>query len=181
MALEYGPNDDIAREILIDSETIEKRVGELGQILSNDYYNKKPVLVGVLKGSFIFLADLIRELDPDLQAEVDFMAVSSYKGTVSSREPKIEKDLSINIDGRHVIVFEDIVDTGYSFYTLLRILSARNPASLKTCALLSKPNAREIEVPIDYLGFEIENEWVEGYGLDTNQQYRGLPDLWARK
>jgi hypoxanthine phosphoribosyltransferase len=109
------------------------------------------------------------------------MAISSYDGTQSSRQPKIEKDLTIDIEGRNVVVVEDIVDTGYSFNTLLGILAARNPASLKTCALVSKPGRREIEVPIDYLGFEIDNKWVEGYGLDTGQKNRNLPDIWFRK
>lgn len=176
------PNDGVQREILISEEKIAKKVKELGERISEDYKGKKPILVGILKGSFVFLADLFRELNPDLQAQVDFMEISSYgNSTESSRSPKIGKDLSTNIEGRHVIIVEDIVDTGYSFKTLLNILNARNPASLKTCALVSKPDRREVDVPIDYLGFEIENVWIEGQGMDTNQLNRGLKDITYRK
>lgn len=176
------PNDGIERTILIEEEKIAQRVKSLADEISKDYKDKDPILVGILKGSFVFLADLTRELDPDLQVEVDFMEISSYgTGQESSREPKIAKDISTEIQGRHVIVVEDIVDTGYSFDTLLAILRARKPASLKTCALVSKPSRREIEVPIDYLGFEIENVWVEGYGMDTDQKNRDLPDIVYRK
>ncbi|MBI1864122.1 hypoxanthine phosphoribosyltransferase [Candidatus Woesebacteria bacterium] len=140
------------------------------------------MLVGILKGSFIFLADLARKLDPTLQAEVDFMAVTSY-GTdqVSSRNPRIIKDLTTDITKRHVLLVEDIVDTGYSIDTLLGILKARNPASLKVCALVSKPDRREKEVQIDYLGFRIPDVWVEGYGMDTDERNRGLPNIAFRK
>lgn len=176
------PNDGIERVILIDEGKIAQRVKSLADEISQDYRDKNPVLVGILKGSFVFLADLTRELDPDLQAEVDFMEISSYgSGQESSREPKIAKDISTEIQGRHVIVVEDIVDTGYSFDTLLAIIRARKPASLKTCALVSKPSRREVEVPIDYLGFEIENVWVEGYGMDTDQKNRDLPNIVYRK
>jgi len=178
MSHERLPNDGFRREVLIPKEEIAQRVRELGEQISRDYEGRKPVLVGILKGSFIFLADLLRELDPNLQAEIDFMAVSSYGSKQeSSRQPKIGKDLNTDIEGRHVIVVEDIVDTGYSFKVLLDILKARNPASLKTCALVSKPDRREVEVPIDYLGFTIKDVWVEGYGLDTNQDNRGLKDI----
>jgi hypoxanthine phosphoribosyltransferase len=159
----------------------EKR--QLKNKISNQYQKtirQSPILVRVLKGSFIFSEPY--ENGPDLQAEVDFMEVSSYGSKQeSSRQPRIGKDLSTNIDGRHVIVVEDIVDTGYSFDSILKILKARNPASLKTCALVSKPDRREVEVPIDYLGFTIGDVWVEGYGMDTNQKNRGLPDVVFRK
>lgn len=175
-------NPTFEREILIPREDIEKRVGELGNQISVDYKEKNPLLVGVIKGSFIFLSDLIREIDPRVDAEVDFMAVSSYGGgTESSRLPKIEKDLSTSIKGRNVLVVEDMVDTGYSFAAILAILESRNPASLKTCALLSKPSRREVEVPIDYLGFTIEDKWVEGYGMDTDGHFRGLKDVTYRR
>jgi hypoxanthine phosphoribosyltransferase len=182
MTLERVPHDGVEREVLIDEKKAAKRINELGKQISQDYKGKNPLLVGILKGSFIFLGDLFRKLDPDLQAEVDFMEVSSYGGKQeSSRQPKIGKDLSTNIDGRHVIVVEDIVDTGYSFDSLLKILKARNPASLKTCALVSKPDRREVDVPIDYLGFTIKDVWVEGYGMDTDQKNRGLRDVVFRK
>lgn len=182
MSRERLPHDGVKRETLISEEEIAKRVRELSDQISHDYKGKKPVLVSILKGSIIFLGDLLRNLDPDLLAEIDFMEVSSYGSRQeSSRQPKIGKDLSTNIDGRHVIVVEDIVDTGYSFDSLLKILKARNPASLKTCVLLSKPDRREKEVPIDYLGFEIPNVFVMGYGMDEDQKYRGLPDIDFRK
>ncbi|OGM21344.1 hypoxanthine phosphoribosyltransferase [Candidatus Woesebacteria bacterium RIFCSPLOWO2_01_FULL_37_19] len=181
MSAERIPQDGINREILIMEEDIAKRVQELADQISVDHKGENPLFVGILKGSFIFLGDLVRKLDPDLQAEVDFMAVSSYDGTRSSRQPKIGKDLNTDIKDRHVIVVEDIVDTGYSFDTLLRILAARNPASLKTCALVSKPARREVDVPIDYLGFTIPDNWVEGYGMDTDEKNRGLPDIVFRK
>ena len=173
---------NFTQEELFDEKTIHKRVVELGKQISADYKGRKPILVGVLKGSFIFLGDLIREIDAEVGVEVDFMAVSSYgSGTESSRQPKIDKDVSVSIEGRNVIVVEDMVDTGYSFETLLAILQSRNPASLKTCVLLSKPSRREVEVQIDYLGFEIEDKWVEGYGMDTNEEYRELKNIVYRK
>ena len=175
MSIEGLPHDGVEREVLVKKDKIAERVEELGVQISKDYKDKNPILVGVLKGSFIFLGDLMRKLDPDLKAEVDFMEISSYgSGKESSRQPKFNKDLSTNIEGRHVIVVEDIVDTGYSFDSLLKILKARNPASLKTCALVSKPDRREVEVPIDYLGFTIDDVWIEGNGMDTDQKYRGL-------
>lgn len=173
---------ELNQEILLSREIISERVAELGRQISEDYKDKKPLLVGILKGSFIFLADLIRNIDPAVGAQVDFMEVSSYgSGKESSGDPKITKDLGIDIRGRNIIVVEDIVDTGYSFNTLLAILRSRGPASLKTCAFLSKPDRREVDVPIDYLGFTIEDKWVEGYGLDTDQDFRGLSDIVYRK
>jgi len=173
---------NFTQEVLFSREEISMRVAELGKKISEDYKDKRPLLVGILKGSFIFLADLAREIDPDIGAQIDFMEVSSYgAGKESSGDPKIVKDVSQDIRGRNVIVVEDIVDTGYSFATLLAILKSRGPLSLKTCALLSKPDRREVDVPIDYLGFTIKDEWVEGYGLDTDQDFRGLPDIVFRK
>jgi len=166
---------------MIPPEEIREHVKKLAQRISKDYKDKNLLLVGILKGSFIFMADLVRELDLD-DIEIDFMKVTSYgEGTESSREPKIEADMSINPQGRHVLIVEDIVDTGYSFKSLLEILKARHPASLKTCTLLSKSERREVEVPIDYLGMSIENRWVEGYGLDTNERGRQYPFVGARK
>jgi hypoxanthine phosphoribosyltransferase len=180
VGVERGPEDGVNREILIHREDIAQRVRQLGKKISEDYEGKKPIIVGILKGSIVFLSDLIRELDPNLQPQIDFMEVSSYSGTESSRAPKIGKDLTIDITGKHVLVVEDIVDTGYSFDTLLGILSARNPASLKTCALISKPDSREVEVPINYLGFAVGDVWIVGYGMDTDQLGRNLPDIWQR-
>ena len=168
-------------KVEISEAQIKERIREMAKEISKDYKGKDLLLVSVLKGSFIFAADLIRELDLE-DNEVDFMAISSYNGeTESSKNPRIIKDVDTDIRGRNVLIVEDIVDTGYSFETLTRILSARNPASLKTCALLSKPERREVEVPIDYLGFEIPNFWAEGYGLDTNQKGRGHRFIGSRK
>ncbi len=172
---EMLPNDGIERRVLITEQQLEQRVSELGRQISEDYKDKNPLLIGVLNGSFIFMADLAKKLDPDLGEEFEFMQISSYNGTESSREPKIIKDLNTDIGGRNVLIVEDVVDTGYSMDALLKILAERNAASVKICALLSKPEMREVEVPIAYLGFEIPKVWVEGYGLDTDKKFRGLP------
>lgn len=165
----------------ISENEIKERIKVMAEEISKDYKGKNLLLVPILKGSFIFASDLIRELDLQ-DVEVDFMAISSYNGeTESSKNPRIIKDLDSDIRGRNILIVEDIVDTGYSFKALLNILSARNPGSLKTCALLSKPERREVEVPIDYLGFEIPNFWAEGYGLDTDQKGRGHRFIGSRK
>ena len=175
--------DNQSWETLLPETLIKARVIELAFEIAKDYQGKKLMVVSVLRGAFVFTADLVRELDaffPDL--EVDFIALSSYSdGEESSRAPRIEKDLNTDIEGWDVLVVEDIVDTGYSFEKLLKLLQSRNPKSLKTCALLSKPDRREIEVPIDYLGFSIEDRWVEGYGLDSKQKGRGRKDLVAKR
>lgn len=162
------------RTTLISEVELKNRIKEMAHQITLDYEDKNLLLVGVLKGSFIFLADLVREIHlPD--AEVDFIEISSYgNSTESSRNPKFVKDTSLSVYGRHVLVVEDIVDTGYSFKTLLSVFESRGVASLKTCALLSKPDKREVEVPINYLGFEIGDRWVEGFGIDTKEKYRGL-------
>ncbi len=168
------------RSTLISETELSSRIKELSRQITNDYRGKNLLLVGVLKGSFVFLADLVREIDlPD--AEVDFIEISSYgTETESSRNPKFVKDTSLSVSGRHVLIVEDIVDTGYSFKTLLSVFESRGVASLKTCALLSKPGKREVEVPIDYLGFEIGDKWVEGFGIDTKEKYRGLKYVASR-
>lgn len=168
------------RSTLISEAELSSRIKELSRQITNDYRGKDLLLVGVLKGSFVFLADLVREIDlPD--AEVDFIEISSYgTETESSRNPKFVKDTSLSVSGRHVLIVEDIVDTGYSFKTLLSVFESRGVASLKTCALLSKPDKREVEVPIDYLGFEIGDKWVEGFGIDTKEKYRGLKYVASR-
>lgn len=168
----------------ITKEEIKERVSQLAEEIARDYEGKELLLVGVLKGAVPFTADLMRELYEKGydELEVDFIAVSSYgQGTQSSKQPRIVKDLEESIEGRHVLIVEDIVDTGYSFDTLLRIFQARNPASLKTCAFISKPARREKEVPIDYLGMKVEDEWLEGYGMDTNEKGRGYPFIGIRK
>jgi len=162
--------------VLLDSQTIQKRVRELGGLMERDYRGKKPHLVCILKGASIFHADLMRAINLELSS--DFIAVGSYgKRTKSSGEVRILKDLEESIEGRDVLLVEDIVDTGLTLRYLLQNLKARGPNSLKTVALLSKPSKRKIEVPVDHVGFDIPDEFVVGYGLDFDQRYRNLPDI----
>src|SRR5438874_3284590 len=161
-------------EVLIDEETLAARVAELGVEISADYAGRDLLLVGVLKGAVFFMADLMRHLT--IPCEIDFMAVSSYgDSTDSSGIVRILKDLDLNIEGRHVLVVEDIIDSGLTLSYLLRNLESREPASLEICALLTKPTRREIDVPVRYIGFEIPNKFVIGYGLDFGERYRKLP------
>jgi hypoxanthine phosphoribosyltransferase len=163
-------------EILIDEETLQARIRELGVEISRDYAGRDLLLVGVLKGAVFFMADLMRELT--IPCEIDFMAISSYgAGTDSSGVVRILKDLDLNISGRHVLVVEDIIDSGLTLSYLMRSLSAREPATVEICALLTKPDRREVDVPVRYVGFEIPNEFVIGYGLDFAQKYRNLPHV----
>jgi hypoxanthine phosphoribosyltransferase len=149
-------------------------VRELADAVSRDYADRDLLLVGVLKGAVFFLSDLMRHLEVD--CEVDFMAVSSYgSATDSSGVVRILKDLDISIEGRHVLIVEDIVDSGLTLSYLLRTLRARNPASLEVCALLTKPERRKVELPIRYVGFEIPNRFAIGYGLDHAERFRNLP------
>lgn len=167
---------------LFTEEQIRLRVQEMGVEIAQDYQDKDLVMVGILKGSFVFLADLSREVYKNgVNSTIDFMGIESYKGTESSRQPIITKDLSIDVSGKHVLIVEDIVDTGFSLDKVKRILEGRSVASFKICSLLSKPSAREVEVDISYTGFPIEKLWVEGYGLDTDQIGRANPDIVIRK
>ena len=160
-------------EILIDEDRLRARVAELGEEISTDYAGRELLLIGVLKGAVFFMADLMRHLT--VACEVDFMAISSYgASTDSSGVVRILKDLDINIDGRDVLVVEDIIDSGLTLSYLIRNLEAREPASLEVCALLTKPARREIDVPVRYVGFEIPNRFVIGYGLDFAERYRNL-------
>ena len=162
------------QEVLIDAETLRARVAELGAEVSADYADRDLLLIGVLKGTVFFMADLMRMLT--VLCEIDFMAVASYgASTDSSGVVRILKDLDINIENRHVLVVEDIIDSGLTLSYLIRTLSAREPASLEVCALLTKPGRREIDVPVRYVGFEIPNRFVIGYGLDFAERYRNLP------
>jgi hypoxanthine phosphoribosyltransferase len=171
-------------EILFTEEQIQARILEIAEDIDNDYENDKDtelVLCGVLKGSVPFLADLSRKIKHP-KVQIDYIGVSSYGSqTESSREPRVTMNTSIPLHNKNVVIVEDIVDTGYSMMTLLKILSAREPKSLKVCSLLSKPERREVNVPIDYLGFEIKNLWVQGYGLDTNNIGRNWPHIWFKK
>ena len=161
-------------EILIPEEKIRERVAQLGKEISGDYKGKVPVLVNILKGGIIFLSDLVRELE--ILHEIDFMSVSSYNSqTESTGVVRILADLSINIEGRDVIIVEDIVDSGLTLDYIRHILQARHPTSLSICTLLDKRARREVEVPLDYVGFVIPDAFVIGYGLDYVQKYRNLP------
>jgi len=161
-------------EVLIEEERLRGRVAELGEEISADYAGRDLLLIGVLKGAVFFMADLMRHLT--VTCELDFMAISSYgAATDSSGVVRILKDLDINIAGRDVLVVEDIIDSGLTLSYLMRNLEAREPSSLEICALLTKPDRREIDVPVRYVGFEIPNRFVIGYGLDFGERYRNLP------
>jgi len=167
-------------QVFITEEAIRRRVGELGRRISKDYAQVDILhLVGVLRGSFIFLADLSRALT--IPGSVDFLAVASYGTTVAPKGPvRLITDLRTDIAGKHVLIVEDIVDTGDTLAYLMALLALRGPASLKCCALLSKPASRQTEVRIDYLGFEIPDVWVVGYGLDDRERHRALPYIGVR-
>src|SRR5687767_5840198 len=161
-------------DILVQRDELEHRVRELAEQISRDYAGKELLLVGVLKGAVFFLADLMRHLD--VACEVDFMAVSSYgASTDSSGVVRILKDLDAPIEGRDVLIVEDIVDSGLTLSYLMRNLKARNPSSLEVCALLTKPSRRKADVGAKYIGFEIPNRFVIGYGLDHGEKHRNLP------
>jgi len=172
-------HDDI-ETILVDEATLQARVRDLGQRISQEYQGKNLLLVSVLKGSFIFMSDLIRSISIPL--EVDFMAISSYgKGVVSSGAVRIIQDLMIPIEGRNLIIVEDIIDSGNTLSYLLRMLRERQPASIRIMTLLDKPERREVAVQVDWVGFSIPNEFVVGYGLDYNETYRNLPYIGVLK
>ncbi len=165
----------IAKE-LISEEQIKQRVKELGRMITEDYKGKQVLMVCILRGASVFFADLVRETDVDLS--MDFMVISSYgTGTTSSGEVKLIKDLSEGVKGRHVIIVEDIVDTGLTLSNLKAILTAREPKSIKICTLLDKPSRRTVELKPDYVGFTIPNEFVVGYGLDWAERYRQLKNI----
>ncbi len=165
---------DVA-SILIDAEELQSRINRLAQEIAADYKETNDLLmICVLKGAFVFLADLSRRIERP--HHLDFMGVSSYgAGTHSSGAVRIVMDLKQDIAGRHVLIIEDIIDSGRTLDYLLRLLQARDPASLRICTLLTKPSRREVEVPLDYVGFEIPDEFVVGYGLDFGEIYRNLP------
>lgn len=170
--------EELSGRVLLSRQIIRKRIRELGRRITKDYAGKDLHLIGVLKGASIFHADLVRTID--LNVSFDFIAVGSYGNSAhSSGEVRILKDLDESPDGREVLLVEDIVDTGLTLNYLRQSLQARTPESLKTVALLSKPFRRVIEVPVEYVGFEIGDEFVVGYGLDYNQRYRNLPDIYV--
>jgi hypoxanthine phosphoribosyltransferase len=163
-------------KVLLSRDAIRARIEEMGREIARDYAGKQPHMVGVLKGACTFMTDLIRAVDVPLT--LDYIAVSSYgAATKSSGEVKLVKDLDQGLEGRDLLVVEDIVDTGLTLNYLLNVLRARGPRSLKVVALLSKPSRRLVEIPVDYVGFSIDDHFVVGYGLDYNEKYRNLPDI----
>lgn len=170
---------DIA-EVLIGAEELQAKVAELGRQISEDYRGRAPLLICLLRGAVVFLSDLIRAIDIPL--EMDFIAISSYgASTESSGVVRLVMDLKSNITGRNVLIIEDIVDTGRTLAYILDNLRTRRPADVKVCALLSKPSRREVQVKLDYLGFEIPDKFVVGYGLDYAEGYRNLPFIGVLK
>jgi hypoxanthine phosphoribosyltransferase len=169
----WQPDADMA-EVLITKEQLQQRIAELGAQITEEYEGKRLLLLCVLKGAVIFLVDLARQIQ--LSLEIDFMAVSSYgASTQSSGIVRILKDLEDSVEGQHILVVEDIVDSGLTLDYLLRSLTARGPASIKVCGLLLKDRPRELSIPIDYVGFTIPDKFVVGYGLDFAERYRNLP------
>lgn len=178
--LRNQPLEDAIERVLVDAATIQRRILELGAEISDTYRGQDLLLISVLKGSIVFMADLIRAID--IPHEVDFMATSSYgAGTQSSGVVRILKDLNSPIEGRNVLIVEDIIDSGHTLNYLVRILQERGPASLRIVALLDKPERREVEIPVDWVGFSIPNDFVVGYGLDYNEIFRNLPYIGVLK
>ena len=167
-------------QILFSKEQIAKRVKELGKQLSEDYAGKTPIFVCILKGSSLFFSDLVKEVTVPMT--FDFMSISSYGGgTVSSGQVKLIKDLDSSIENKHVVIVEDIVDTGHTLSYLIKNLQVRKPASVKICTLLNKECRREVDLKPDYVGFEVDNYFVVGYGLDYDEVYRNLPEVGVLK
>lgn len=169
---------DIER-ILLTEEEIRECVAKLGKQLAEEYSDKNPVFIGILKGVVVFFADMIRAIP--IQSEIDFLAVSSYGSGVNSGKLTFHKDVSVPIKGRHVVILEDILDSGNTLKKVTAHLKAMEPASLKICTLLNKPSRREADIDADYVGFTIENEFVVGYGLDFAEHYRNLPYIGVLK
>ncbi len=167
-------------KILFTEEQIQTRIKEIAAQIDKDYAGETPIVVGILKGCFMFFADLVRQMKTNI--EIDFMSISSYgNNTKSSGEVKMIKDLDRTIEGRHVIIIEDIIDTGYTLKYLMTTLSARNPKSIKLCTLLDKKSRREADISPDYVCFDVGDEFVLGYGLDYAQLYRNLPVIGVLK
>ncbi len=161
-------------KVLISEEELQAKIRELGAILTEEYKDKNPIFLGILKGVVVFFADMIRAVP--IKCQMDLIAVSSYgSGTTSSGKIKMEKDLSLDIEGRHVVILEDIIDSGNTLSHTIEYLKSKNPASLKICTLLDKPARRKVELEADYTGFTVPDEFLVGYGLDYAEQYRNLP------
>ncbi len=172
--------DEVIKEVLVSSEEINKRVKELGQEITEDYKGKDLMLVGILKGAVIFMSELVQNIN--LPITMDFMAVSSYgNSSQSSGVVRIIKDLDCYIEGKDILIVEDIIDTGLTLDYLTDNLRKRGPKSVKICTLLDKPERREVEVPVDYVGFQVPDEFIVGYGIDYAEKYRNLPYISALK
>ena len=165
--------DKAIERVLLSQEEIEREVTRIGKQISDDYAGKDPIFIGVLKGCFIFMADLMRHVTVD--CSMDFMAVSSYQGTTSTGAVKINKDLGADVEGRHLILVEDILDSGVTLNYLKNYLLVRKPASIKVATLLDKPARRKADIVADYFCFDVPDAFVVGYGLDYNERYRNLP------
>lgn len=173
-------NTNDIKKILISEQEIKSRIAELGATITKDYEGKFPLVIGVLKGAWIFLADLVRDIDID--TEIEFMSVSSYQGgTQTSGSITLVKDLQVSVEGRDVIIVEDIVDTGLTLSHLRDLLVSRNANSVEIATLLSKPSRRKVNVPVKYIGFEVPDEFVIGYGLDFAERFRGLREIGVLK
>ncbi len=160
-------------EVVLSEEDIDRIVTDLGETIKKDYEGKTPILVGLLKGSVLFMGDLIKKIDTHL--EIDFMDVSSYVGTKSTGEVQILKDLSGSVDGRHILIVEDIIETGTTLNSIINLIKSRNAASIEIVTLLDKPVNRKLHVDVKYIGTEIPDGFVVGYGLDFDEKYRNLP------
>ncbi len=170
---------DLAK-ILVTKEEISARIKELGDEITHDYQGESVLMVGILRGAVVFFSELVKNIDLDVR--FDFMVVSSYgSGSVSSGEVKIVKDISQPIEGKHVLIVEDIIDTGHTLSNLKKMLQTRNPKSIKIVSLLDKPSRRKVEMEGDYIGFVVPNEFVVGYGLDYDEKYRNLPEIGVLK
>ena len=169
------------QEVLLTADQIKQRIEEMGKVLSEDYKDKNPIVIGVLKGVVVFYADMIRQLR--VPCEMEFMWISSYEGTDSTGSVVLKRDISVDIKGRHVLILEDIFDTGNSLSFVHKHLMEKEPASLKICTLLDKPSRRKpgVTLEADYVGFTIPNAFVVGYGLDYNEYYRNLPYIGIMK
>lgn len=159
--------------VLISEEQIKNRIAEMGQVLAEEYADKNPVFIGILKGVVVFFSDMIRAIP--IPCQIDFMCVSSYSGTETTGKVNVKKDVDVDIKGRHVVILEDIIDSGLTLSHTIEYLKSKGPASLKVCTLLDKPERRQAQMEADYVGFTIPNEFVVGYGLDFNEKYRNLP------
>lgn len=171
---------DFVKEVLITEEQIRKRVKELGEQITKDYEDKEILVIGILKGSVIFMSELVQKIGKPIK--MDFMDVSSYgKSSVSTGDVKIIKDLDYSIEDKHILIVEDIIDTGYTLSYLIKNLEKRGAKSVKICTFLDKIDRREVDIPVDYIGYEIPDEFIVGYGLDYAEMYRNLPYVAALK